>query len=73
MSIATSKIPDIIILDANLSNMDSFKMCRLFKQNLETTKIPVIFIIENNASDEIYNLSNNRKVIRKIIRKIKVY
>ena len=53
MSIATSRIPDIIILDTDLTNLDGFKIFSQLKLNEETAKIPIVFIVETNASDEI--------------------
>lgn len=37
-------IPDIILLDILMPEMDGYEVCRILKQNERTSKIPVIFI-----------------------------
>lgn len=42
--LATTKKPDIIILDVVMSGMDGYEVCRKLKENDLTKAIPVIFI-----------------------------
>ncbi|MDM8549091.1 response regulator [Desulfobacterales bacterium HSG2] len=37
-------LPDIILLDIMMSDMDGFETCRLFKENKVTKDIPIIFM-----------------------------
>ncbi len=46
LKIATQKYPDLIIIDANLSKIDSLKLCRILKYDFVTSYIPIIILIE---------------------------
>ena len=37
-------IPDIILLDVTMPNMDGFEVCKVIKENEESKHIPVIFL-----------------------------
>ncbi|MBM3240154.1 sigma-54-dependent Fis family transcriptional regulator [Candidatus Poribacteria bacterium] len=53
LRIATSVLPDIILLDIVMPEMDGYEVCRQLKQNPSTQHIPVIFITavrNDNAS-----------------------
>lgn len=43
LGLATSKLPDVILLDINLPDMTGFQICEQLKANPETEQIPVIF------------------------------
>ncbi len=38
------RLPELILLDISMPNMDGFETCRLLKQNSKTAKIPIIFL-----------------------------
>lgn len=45
--------PDIILLDIMMPGMDGFEVCRQLKNNIETRKIPIIFVTaKSEVADE---------------------
>ncbi len=46
-------IPDLILLDVNMSGMNGFDCCRAIKQNPDWRDIPVIFLTAQRESDFI--------------------
>lgn len=46
LSIATHNHPDLIIVDAHLSQMDGLKLCKIFKFDFVTAYIPVVILID---------------------------
>jgi len=53
LRIAANAIPDIILLDIVMPEMDGYEVCRQLKQNPSTQSIPIIFITaikDDNAS-----------------------
>lgn len=44
LRIAESALPDIILLDIVMPEMDGYEVCRTLKEGEETRRIPVIFI-----------------------------
>ena len=53
LSIAKKMIPDIILLDAVMPNMDGFEVCQLLKQDPQLKSIPVIFMTGLSDSDSV--------------------
>lgn len=49
VDIAKSSLPDIILLDADMPDMDGFEVCRFLKSNKELKEIPVVFITALSA------------------------
>ncbi|MBF0100763.1 MAG: response regulator [Desulfobacterales bacterium] len=49
------KIPDLILLDINMPEMDGYEVCKMIKQNHMTKDVPVLFI---SASNEIFDKVN---------------
>ncbi len=50
-------IPDLILLDIMMPELSGFEVCKLLKNNPETSKIPVIFLTaKENEIDEILGL-----------------
>ena len=47
-----SKLPDLILLDIMMPDMNGFEVCQKLKENPETKDIPIIFI---SALDDINN------------------
>ncbi len=53
MKIALSEVPDLIILDVLMSEMDGYEVCKKLKANTIISDIPVIFITGlSNVADE---------------------
>lgn len=51
---AQELLPDLVLLDVVMPNLDGFEVCRILKSNPVTSAIPVIFITGNfNEADEI--------------------
>ena len=46
-----SKKPDLIILDKQFSNLDTFALCRQLKEKEETRNIQIIFYLSNGTDD----------------------
>ncbi len=53
---ASANLPDIILLDVNMPNMNGYEVIRLLKANEKTKEIPVIFI---TASDDMKSVINS--------------
>lgn len=47
-----AKLPDLILLDINMPDMDGFEICKILKDSALTKDIPVIFV---SALDEIFD------------------
>ena len=47
-----AKLPDLILLDINMPDLDGFEICRQLKASAKTKDIPIIFI---SALDEIFD------------------
>ncbi len=53
LKIAQRELPDLILLDVMMPDMDGFEVCRRLKESANTDKIAVIFVTAKNAeSDE---------------------
>lgn len=50
---AQSKLPDIIITDISIPEVDGFEICHLIKANSATSHIPVIFLTAKNDKQSI--------------------
>ncbi|MCV6587723.1 MAG: response regulator [Marinobacterium sp.] len=58
LQIAAKQMPDIILLDVMMPEMDGYEVCRQLKENPVTAAIPVIFVTAmNEARDEARGLS----------------
>ena len=53
LSIAQRMLPDIILLDAIMPNMDGFEVCRRLKQDPELKYIPVIFMTGMSDTENV--------------------
>jgi cyclic di-GMP phosphodiesterase len=53
IKIASKKVPDLILLDVMMPEMDGFEVCRLLKSNDATKHIPIIFVTGKTEQDEI--------------------
>jgi two-component system sensor histidine kinase/response regulator len=53
LQVAEIEIPDIILLDIMMPDMDGFEVCRRLKENPKLTDIPIIFISALNDTKDI--------------------
>ncbi len=53
ISIANNKIPDLILLDIMMPEIDGFEVCRLLKASDVTKDIPIIFLTAKVATEDI--------------------
>ncbi len=53
IDLATHNIPDLILLDIMMPDIDGFEVCNVLKRNKKTKDIPIIFI---TAKTEVENL-----------------
>lgn len=45
--------PDLILLDVMMPDMDGFEVCKILKENIDTKKIPIIFVTaKGEVTDE---------------------
>ena len=51
LTIAT-KIPDLILLDVNMPDIDGFEVCKQLKQSEKTKNIPIIFVSASGHIDD---------------------
>lgn len=57
LQIATSQLPDLILLDVMLGDMDGYDICLRLKSSDKTRNIPIIFLTARQSeADEIYGL-----------------
>lgn len=52
LEVATSEIPDLILLDIMMPEMDGYEVCAKLKANAATQNIPVIFITARNKEED---------------------
>ncbi len=52
LALANALIPDLILLDISMPEMDGFEVCRQLKQAPEVSHIPVIFITGKEGADD---------------------
>jgi PleD family two-component response regulator len=57
LDIARQKMPDVIVLDIMLPDLDGYEVCRRLRTNLRTSHIPIIFLTQKDErSDKIHGL-----------------
>ena len=53
LEIATSVLPDLVLLDVMMPGMDGFETCRRFKQDKALREIPVIFVTARTDVEDL--------------------
>jgi signal transduction histidine kinase len=53
LKIISRKLPDLILLDITMPEMDGLEVCQCLKNTPETKKIPIIFLTSRNQLDDI--------------------
>ena len=51
LQVAAQGVPDLVLLDVMMPEMDGYEVCRRLKQNPKTQAIPVIFITANDQTE----------------------
>jgi diguanylate cyclase (GGDEF)-like protein len=52
LEIAKDQVPDLILLDVIMPEMDGYQVCRALKSEEKTKDIPIIFVTANNQEEE---------------------
>jgi len=53
IEVAREELPDLILMDVGMPEMDGFSACEILKSHVETAQIPVIFITGKTRSQDI--------------------
>ncbi len=53
LEIANDDMPDLILLDVKMPNMDGYEVCKKLKENPKTKDIPVIFVTADRTKESI--------------------
>jgi len=57
LEMTRQKMPNVIVLDIMLPDIDGYEVCRLLRKNLRTSHIPIIFLTQKDErSDKIHGL-----------------
>ena len=52
LEVANAELPDMVLLDINMPEMDGYEVCRRLKSNPETAHIPVIMVTAAHRTEE---------------------
>ena len=55
IEIARKQRPDLVILDYNLPDLEGPEVCRILKTDLDTQKIPVLYLTSMTSPDNVIN------------------
>jgi signal transduction histidine kinase len=53
LTIAEAKMPDVMLLDIQMPDMDGYEVCQKMKENPTTRDIPIIFLTAKNETSDI--------------------
>ena len=53
LDIAAKALPDLVLLDINMPEMDGFEVCQKLKEDEKTREIPVVFITARGETGDI--------------------
>ena len=70
LNIAATELPDLIILDIMMPNMDGFEVCEKLKSDSLTQGIPVIFITALSDFDQKSHIPGNHCMVSQCFQKI---
>ncbi len=57
LALTRQKLPNVIVLDIMLPDIDGYEVCRLLRTNLRTSHIPILFLTQKDErSDKIHGL-----------------
>ncbi len=57
LDICRTKLPNVIVLDINLPDIDGYEVCRVLRSNTRTSYVPIIFLTQRDErSDKIAGL-----------------
>jgi len=48
LDVCRTKLPNVIVLDINLPDMDGFEVCRVLRSNTRTSYVPIIFLTQRD-------------------------
>ena len=55
LEIVSECVPELVLLDVTMPDMDGFEVCRRFKEDASTRFMPVIFITARNETADVVN------------------
>jgi two-component system, sensor histidine kinase and response regulator len=55
IELASGELPDLILLDIQMPEMDGFEVCRKLKEDAKTKNIPIIFLTAKTETENIVN------------------
>lgn len=57
LDVCRTKLPNVIVLDINLPDIDGYEVCRILRSNTRTSYVPIIFLTQRDErSDKIAGL-----------------
>ncbi|MEW5957907.1 MAG: response regulator [Chloroflexota bacterium] len=57
LEVCRAKLPNVIVLDINLPDIDGYEVCRILRSNTRTSYVPIIFLTQRDErSDKIAGL-----------------
>jgi phosphoserine phosphatase RsbU/P len=53
LEVLSNKLPDLILLDVMMPDVDGFQLCEIIKKDISTKEIPVIFLTARISTEDI--------------------
>jgi len=60
--VAEQEMPDVILLDVQMPEMDGYEACNRLKENEKTKDIPIIFLTANTGEANIVKGTRSRGI-----------